>query len=252
MQFTISDRAAIVFAEELFTSLIGRQYPIDAAVSEARKAVFTEVNEIEWATPVLFLRTVDGQLFDFAAAPAVAAATPSVTLAPTPSGPARRASGAGPHVEAPETPPHHHRRSRDRGRHHRRDLVVYAFWPDDSSKGRRQRRPRVLTCAGDPVPTVAWQQSPPADSKPNDLAVVQRYLDLVRVGPVRRRQRQPLRRDVRRPHPERSRAVPRPVRRRRAIPDRRDPRPWHAPGAPGSHTPPNDVRRRRPRRTVTP
>ena len=67
MQFTISDRAAIVFAEELFTSLIGRQYPIDAAVSEARKAVFTEVNEIEWATPVLFLRTVDGQLFDFAA-----------------------------------------------------------------------------------------------------------------------------------------------------------------------------------------
>ena len=57
MQFTISDSAAIVFAEELFTSLIGRQYPIDAAVSEARKAVFTEVNEIEWATPVLFLRT---------------------------------------------------------------------------------------------------------------------------------------------------------------------------------------------------
>jgi tetratricopeptide (TPR) repeat protein len=69
MQFTISDRAAIVFAEELFTSLIGRQYPVDAAVSEARKAVFTEVNEIEWATPVLFLRSDDGQLFDFAMAP---------------------------------------------------------------------------------------------------------------------------------------------------------------------------------------
>ena len=57
MQFEISDEAAIVFAEELYTTLIGRQYPIDAAVSEARKAVFTEVNEIEWATPVLFLRT---------------------------------------------------------------------------------------------------------------------------------------------------------------------------------------------------
>jgi len=61
MQFTISDDAAIVFAEELFTSLIARQYPVDAAVSEARKAIFTEVNEIEWATPVLFLRTNDGR-----------------------------------------------------------------------------------------------------------------------------------------------------------------------------------------------
>jgi CHAT domain len=71
MQFTISDRAAIVFAEELFTSLIGRQYPVDAAVSEARKAVFTEVNEIEWATPVLFLRSADGRLFDFVAEPVV-------------------------------------------------------------------------------------------------------------------------------------------------------------------------------------
>lgn len=70
MQFSISDDAAIVFAEELFTSLVGRQYPIDAAVSEARKAVFAEVSEVEWATPVLFLRAADGQLFDFAAAPA--------------------------------------------------------------------------------------------------------------------------------------------------------------------------------------
>ena len=69
MQFSISDEAAIVFADELFTSLIGRQYAIDAAVSEARKAVFAEVNEIEWATPVLFLRTFDGLLFNFAAAP---------------------------------------------------------------------------------------------------------------------------------------------------------------------------------------
>jgi hypothetical protein len=82
MQFTISDEAAVVFAEELFTSLIGRQYPIDAAVSEARKAVFTEVNEIEWATPVLFLRAADGQLFDFADAPA--AEVPPPKLPPTP------------------------------------------------------------------------------------------------------------------------------------------------------------------------
>jgi hypothetical protein len=69
MQFEISDEAAILFAEELYTDLIGRQDPIDAAVAEARKAVFTEVNEIEWATPVLFLRSADGRLFDFVAEP---------------------------------------------------------------------------------------------------------------------------------------------------------------------------------------
>jgi hypothetical protein len=34
-------------------------------VAEARKAVFTQVNEIEWATPVLFMQSVDGRLFDF-------------------------------------------------------------------------------------------------------------------------------------------------------------------------------------------
>ena len=67
MQFEITDKAAITFAEELYHSLIARQDPIDAAVAEARKAVFTEVSEVEWATPVLFLRNDDGRLFTFAA-----------------------------------------------------------------------------------------------------------------------------------------------------------------------------------------
>ena len=74
MQFEISDEAAIVFAEELYMNLIGRQDPIDAAVAEARKAVYSEVDEIEWATPVLFLRDPDVQLFDFAAGGAAAPA----------------------------------------------------------------------------------------------------------------------------------------------------------------------------------
>ena len=65
MQFEISDEAAIVFAEELYTNLIGRQDPIDAAVAEARKAVFVEVDELEWATPVLFLRDPAIALFSF-------------------------------------------------------------------------------------------------------------------------------------------------------------------------------------------
>ncbi len=65
MQFEISDKAAIAFADELYQSLIVRQETIDVAVAEARKAVFTEVNETEWATPVLFLRNADGRIFDF-------------------------------------------------------------------------------------------------------------------------------------------------------------------------------------------
>ncbi len=65
MQFEISDDAAIAFAEELYASLIAREETIDVAVAEARKAVFTEINETEWATPVLFLRNQDGRLFDF-------------------------------------------------------------------------------------------------------------------------------------------------------------------------------------------
>ena len=83
MQFEISDKAAITFAEELYQSLIARQDPIDVAVAEARKAVFTEVNETEWATPVLFLRNEDGRLFDFAPVAATAAAAGAATAART-------------------------------------------------------------------------------------------------------------------------------------------------------------------------
>ena len=65
MQFEISDEAAILFAEELYTNLIGRQDPIDAAVAEARKAIYSEVDKVEWATPVLFVRDPDVELFRF-------------------------------------------------------------------------------------------------------------------------------------------------------------------------------------------
>lgn len=69
MQFEISDRAAIVFAEELYANLIGRRDPIDAAVAEARKAVYSDVDRVEWATPVLFVRDPDVELFRFGTAP---------------------------------------------------------------------------------------------------------------------------------------------------------------------------------------
>jgi CHAT domain len=65
MQFSISDKAAIAFAGEFYTNLIGRREPVDSAVSEARKAILSEVSQVEWATPVLFLRDPDAALFTF-------------------------------------------------------------------------------------------------------------------------------------------------------------------------------------------
>ena len=87
MQFAISDAAAILFAEELYTNLIGGRAPVDAAVSEARKAIFVEQGTMEWATPVLFLADTEVQLFDFVEPPPPAALpAPSD---PTPDRPAR-------------------------------------------------------------------------------------------------------------------------------------------------------------------
>ena len=82
MQFAISDDAAILFADELYTNLIGRQDPIDAAVSEARKALYVEIDRVEWATPVLFVRDPDVQLFDFKVPPAALPPPPQPELPP--------------------------------------------------------------------------------------------------------------------------------------------------------------------------
>jgi hypothetical protein len=73
MQFEITDDAAIAFAHE-FYGAIADAYPVDAAIGEARRAIFGLGNDIEWGTPVVYLRG-DGQLFEVgtAATPAVAA-----------------------------------------------------------------------------------------------------------------------------------------------------------------------------------
>jgi len=63
MQLEITDRAAITFATELYAALADN-YPIDSALAEARKAIFADENEVEWATPVLFMRVPDGRIFD--------------------------------------------------------------------------------------------------------------------------------------------------------------------------------------------
>ena len=67
MQFGFSDEAAIEFAPALYGALAAGR-PVDAAVTEARKAIYA-VSSLEWATPVLYLRADNAQLFDVAQRP---------------------------------------------------------------------------------------------------------------------------------------------------------------------------------------
>ena len=63
MQFPVSDQAAITISEQFYRALADG-YPVDAALAEARKALFANGNPYEWGTPVLFMRAPDGHLFD--------------------------------------------------------------------------------------------------------------------------------------------------------------------------------------------
>ena len=77
MQFEITDGAAIQFAREFYLALADG-YPVDAAVSAARKAIFAGGNDIEWGTPVLYLRAPSGEVFEMA--PTSVMASTVVTL----------------------------------------------------------------------------------------------------------------------------------------------------------------------------
>jgi len=63
MQFEITDDAAILFAGGFYAAL-ARGSPVDAAIASARKAIWADYNDIEWGTPVLFMRVPDGRVFD--------------------------------------------------------------------------------------------------------------------------------------------------------------------------------------------
>lgn len=62
MQFRITDKAAILFADSFYNAL-ANNLPIDRALVQARKIIFTEQNPTEWGTPVLFMRVDDGRIF---------------------------------------------------------------------------------------------------------------------------------------------------------------------------------------------
>lgn len=68
MQFRITDQASITLAHEFYGALADG-YPVDAALTEARKAIKTQGNNLEWGTPVLYMRSPDGQVFDVAQLP---------------------------------------------------------------------------------------------------------------------------------------------------------------------------------------
>jgi tetratricopeptide (TPR) repeat protein len=64
MQYEISDRAAIEFTASFYGALAAG-LPIDAATSEARKAIdLALAGSLEWGTPLLTMRTPDGTLWD--------------------------------------------------------------------------------------------------------------------------------------------------------------------------------------------
>jgi hypothetical protein len=63
MQFEITDEAAIAFAGRLYDAL-ARGFPVDAALGQARRSIFAAGNDVEFGTPVLFLRGKDARLFD--------------------------------------------------------------------------------------------------------------------------------------------------------------------------------------------
>ncbi len=63
MQFEVSDETAITLSREFYAALADG-YPVDAALTEARKAIFAQGKEVEWGTPVLYMRSPDGRIFD--------------------------------------------------------------------------------------------------------------------------------------------------------------------------------------------
>ncbi|MGB0385475.1 MAG: CHAT domain-containing protein [Ardenticatenaceae bacterium] len=72
MHSSISDQAAITLAKEFYRALADG-YPVDAALAEARIAIFVQSDPTsqasqgaEWAVPILFMRAPHGRLFDMA------------------------------------------------------------------------------------------------------------------------------------------------------------------------------------------
>ena len=187
MQFPICDGAATAFTGEFYGALADG-FPVDQAVTSARKALLAEF-AAEWATPVLFLRAPDGRVFDHIVA------QPAVTAVPTPA----------PQVEAEDE-----ERAREA-------LATDA----ETTETTRKTAEEVLL---EPAPTPQGVQ--PEELKPVALAPVA-LTPLALTRRLSRRQREPTKppprparcagspRLRRRPRPPGRRRAQRPRRRRR-------------------------------------
>ncbi len=69
MQFEVTDEAAIAFSTGFYGGL-GDGFPVDAALAEARKWMSRASSSFEFGSPVLYLATPDGAIFDVAGAAA--------------------------------------------------------------------------------------------------------------------------------------------------------------------------------------
>jgi hypothetical protein len=84
MQYEITDQAAITFSRGFYTA-VAAQHPVELAVTRARRAIkLTRHNTLEWATPVLYLRSPTGSLFNLTQTPTTPR-TPETTHSNTPT-----------------------------------------------------------------------------------------------------------------------------------------------------------------------
>ncbi|HET6312754.1 MAG TPA: CHAT domain-containing protein [Chloroflexia bacterium] len=63
MQFEITDEAAKTFAYGFYSALALGQ-PVETALTETRLTLFSEDHGLEWGTPVLYMRSTDGRVFN--------------------------------------------------------------------------------------------------------------------------------------------------------------------------------------------
>ncbi|ADB74826.1 CHAT domain-containing protein [Geodermatophilus obscurus] len=182
MQFEITDRAAIVFTRGFYEA-VADGYPLDAAMAEARKAIRLQPNQVEWGTPVLYLRAPDGRIFDVAHPPGSAhkapvgpvppevapeavrgvapEPAPGVLPAPRPD-PGQPPGTAQPLVAAParqDVPVTTDDPAREDGGptvgDRQRDLAEDATAPRRGPGERRRSGDQDVTAAGNPGPTTA-------------------------------------------------------------------------------------------------
>jgi hypothetical protein len=66
MRCRVSDPAALLFADRFYSAL-AEELAVDVSLGEARRAMHADADSLEWSTPVLYLRSQDGYIFDFMA-----------------------------------------------------------------------------------------------------------------------------------------------------------------------------------------